>query len=156
MLPGFCTGCHYLLTALAHKTHLLAALLGAFLLIAAGCAPAAETRRSSRSPITAAEIQEARITTSAFDAVRRLRPEWLVIRGQSDIADRPPDRTGGVYGANDDIRVYVDGQRYGYTAEALHTISVQGVRRIQRMTAREATARFGAGHFSGAFSIELN
>jgi len=110
----------------------LVALLAAGLTLAA-CAPTEGATQAQRGPITASEIEEARITGSALTAVERLRPIWL-----SRAAQAP---------------VYIDDSRAGSTPATLGTIGIQNVVRIERMNAGEATTRFGGGHPQGAFLV---
>jgi threonine aldolase len=116
----------------------LALLMGALLVLPA-CAPAGETtQRSARGPLTAAEIETAGIRGTALEVVRNLRAEWL------------NTRTGG------DIRVYVDGARFGNTAASLGSISAQNIGRMERLSANAASTRFGSGaggHPEGAIVI---
>jgi hypothetical protein len=120
-------------------------LLSAFglcvLLVLPACAPTNgdAAQRSARGPVTAEEIQEAGIRGSALDALRQLRPEWL--------------RSRTVEGQ---IRVYLDGSRYGNTAASLNGIPVQSVGRIERLSANAASTRFGSGsggHPEGAIAV---
>jgi hypothetical protein len=121
-------------------------LLGVLLAVPA-CAPAGETALSARGPITFDDIQAANISGSAFEVVRSLRPEWLNLRGRTDI------RSLENGGAEEGIRIYLDGTRLGETAGALSSIPVQNIGRIERLNAQEATTRYGSGHLHGAIVV---
>jgi hypothetical protein len=101
------------------------------------CAPSVgdASERSRRGPITLEEIQRSGVTTTAYDLVQNLRPEWF------------HSRTGNP------IRVYLDEVRYGDDARSLAGLSVQNIRRIERIDSGRATARFGTGHLEGAFLV---
>ncbi len=104
----------------------------------AACAPAGETRTAQRGPLTSDEIREAGLSGTALEAVQHLRPQWL------------RTRSGG------GIRVYVDGSRVSQNTSGLAGISVQQVGRIERMSASEATTRYGTvagGHPEGAIIV---
>jgi hypothetical protein len=113
-------------------------------LLLAACAPTGEaTHQSARGPITTAEIDGSNLSGSALDLVRSLRPEWLNIRGRTDV--RSLDQDG--------IRIYYNGTRFGDDFGALQDISLQNVARVERLTSREATVRYGPGHFQGAIVV---
>jgi hypothetical protein len=91
--------------------------------------------------ISAEEILEV-AAVDAFEAVRLLRPEWLVQRGQ-DATARPTD---------DDIRVYLDDAELG-GIDTLSQVGIQVIRSIRFIDAAHATARWGAGHSQGVIQI---
>jgi len=75
-----------------------------------------------------------------MDAIRRLRPDWLRVRGATSTAS----------GAS--IVVYVDGIRVGGT-EALGSMSIEGVVELRRLSPTDATTRWGTGHSAGAIEV---
>jgi hypothetical protein len=91
----------------------------------------------ARSVLTAGEISGAGART-AYESIRRLRPEYLSNTRRNGPSDEPS--------------VYIDGVRIG-TIEALHAISSMTVHEIRRLGSREATTRFGTGHSAGAILI---
>jgi len=105
-------------------------------------APPDKAVRTSQSPnvITQAEI-EASGTSNALQAVQQLRPNFLVVRGNTS-------RSSGDVG----VVVYANGTRLGGTS-TLSQISAQDVRRIEYLGASEATQRFGTGHTHGAILV---
>ena len=106
-------------------------------LLLTACAPAGDdVVRSARGPITAAEIADAGITTTALDAVQRVRPQWLHTRGGQA------------------VRVYLDGNRFGDEIRSLAGIPAGNVHRIERLNPQQATTRWGGGHLGGAISVE--
>jgi hypothetical protein len=101
----------------------------------AACATTGSSSGAQRSPdlITADEIATSG-ANNAFEAVTRLRPQWLRARGTSSIA-----------GGNAVIAVYLGNQRLGDVA-SLRMISVAGIRSIQWLdAARAATLLGGSG-----------
>lgn len=96
------------------------------------------TRRNS-SVISAEEIAAANVAT-ALDLVEELRPGWLRTRGQISILLSAP------------IRVYVDGAPHA-TVAGLRQINAAAVERMQRLSATEATQRFGTDHANGAILV---
>jgi hypothetical protein len=99
--------------------------------------PSPQTPSEAGSVLGEAEITRAGART-AYDAIRRLRPEYLAFTRRN--------------GSSDKLVVYVDGIRIG-TTEDLHTISSTSLREVRRLAAREATTRFGTGHSGGAIVI---
>ena len=77
-------------------------------------------------------------TRTAYDTIRRLRPEYLAFTRRNETSE--------------EIAVYVDGIRLG-TVAVLHTVPSHAIREIRRLSAREATTRFGTGHSAGAILI---
>ena len=87
---------------------------------------------------------------SAYELVRRLRPEMLNSRTQkeeeSDLAQRPP-RSG-----SSDVAVYVDDVYVG-GLESLSLIAARSVASVRRISPATASARFGAQISAGAILI---
>ncbi len=91
--------------------------------------------RGSRDLITEEELAQSP-DLSLYDAVRRMRPQWLQVRG-----------TG-----TESPRVYVDGASRGGLDE-LRSLRVPDVREVRYMGSRDATTRFGTGHTGGAILV---
>ncbi len=81
---------------------------------------------------------------SGLEAVRRLRPNWLRVRGQITFFRQ---RSEG-------IRLYVDG-RHRHDRSELGSIRTSDIRQMQFLTGREATMRYGTDHGDGAILGEL-
>ena len=113
------------------------------------CAAAAACSSTGRPPGTtpsrdlllADEIQSVAATT-AYEAVSRLRPEWLRRRGQISIQDPSAG----------EVVVYLDGVRYG-GPRSLETIRTDLVQLMEYLDASDATTRFGTGHAGGAILV---
>ena len=112
---------------------------------ALACAPATQTAGTapSRSVLLGDEIQAASVGT-AYQAVARLRPEWLRQRGRMSL------RNPGA-GA---VIVYLNGLREGGVT-ALDGISAETVLAMEFLSGSEATTRFGTGHSGGAILVRL-
>jgi hypothetical protein len=111
-----------------------------------GCAPAAATsgapgpRRSTY--LTAAEMRDANVDMgSAFEAISRLRPNWLSHVTESN---NPPRR--------EFARVFVDGRFYG-ELESLRDFDATQIADVRFYSAAEA-GKFGLeGGLSGVIEI---
>ncbi|MGH7461337.1 MAG: hypothetical protein ACREMA_09950 [Longimicrobiales bacterium] len=107
----------------------------------------------ARSLVTARELARSGITT-AHDAVRLLRPQWLRDPGVHVIGEQQcPERWTDVPACPDRrLVVYLDDSRLG-GVETLKEISAQTIRSIQFLDGAAATYRWGAGHSHGAILI---
>jgi hypothetical protein len=102
--------------------------------------PRASTRRDA-DVITAEEIATTR-TQTLYDAVRNLRPQWMIRR-------RP---TAMVQRNEGELIVYVDGTRFG-NLESLRQLNPGGVQAVRYFSPSSAGARFGPGHLLGAIEV---
>jgi hypothetical protein len=75
------------------------------------------------------------------DAIQRLRPQFLRVRGQSSITQ------GG-----DAVAVYMDNVHIG-GAEVLRTIGANGVVRVEYVAGPDTTFKFGSNHSAGVIHI---
>jgi len=109
------------------------------------CAQATQTAATttSRQALLGDEIHAASVTT-AYQAVARLRPEWLRQRGRMSMRD---PGAGAVV-------VYVNGLREG-GATALDGIAAETVFAMEYLNGSDATTRFGTGHSGGAILVQL-
>ena len=116
-----------------------------------GCASAAGTSgpppRHATNFLTAQEIASANAdVNSAYDAIARLRPNWLVPRGAMSTN---PD-------ASTYATVYLDGQLYG-GIETLRNIAAYHVTDIRYYDVTQAGARFGVrAGTSGVIEVRTN
>lgn len=113
------------------------------ILVLAACAatPGGGPRRSARV-LLAEEIAEAGVVTTAAEAIRQLRPQWLNTRSTPTMTN--PDGSPPV--------VYVDGLRADGIRE-LERIRATQVERMQYLSPSDATNRFGTDHIGGAILI---
>jgi hypothetical protein len=109
------------------------------------CAQATQTGGTValRQVLLGDEIQAAAVAT-AYEAVARLRPEWLRQRGRVSIRDP---------GAGA-LVVYLNGMRQG-GASALEGIAAENVAGMEYLNGSEATTRFGTGHGGGAILVRM-
>lgn len=110
--------------------------------VLSACVSAGSSQVASRLPVSrvlrAEEIATIPVTT-AYEAVRQLRPQFLrSTRGPGDSAPR--------------VVVYVDGVRRG-GVEELKRVPASLVLEIRFLTASEATTLYGTGHGGGALEI---
>lgn len=106
-------------------------------LLAAGCGGGGAGRGTPRG--SADRILEAEMETlhqlSAYEAVQRLRPRWLVTR------------TGAA------PQVHVDGNIQMGGVESLRTLRVADVQEMRFLNAADATTRFGTNYVSGVILV---
>jgi hypothetical protein len=117
----------------------------ALALVMASCSSAGTGSASSRNSnvVTIAELAELDYLTG-LEAVRRLRPNWLRVRGQSTFS-----RQGSA-----GIRLYVDGRPHDDISE-LGRIPATDILEMRFLNGREATTRYGTDHTNGAILVEL-
>ena len=92
------------------------------------------SRRGSTTHITAEELAGLE-QFDAYQAVERLRPNWLRTRGGSA------------------AQVIVDGSRQNGGLELLRTFRVSEIQDLRYLSARDATTRFGTGFDGGAILV---
>jgi hypothetical protein len=109
----------------------------------AGCAHAAQggTARSYGPQLTQAELAEAN-SDNLYDAIAKLRPEWLTSRGPTSVTDGTPSMAD----------VYMNGTLLG-KADYLRGVRLLDVSDIRYWDAGQASARFGMGHPRGVIEI---
>ena len=93
--------------------------------------------------ITSEEILRRGTTDpSAHALISRLRPIWLMARGQNSF--RSPSSADPV--------VYIDGFRYG-ALMTLHQIPAHQIKRMEFIGTADATTRWGTGHRAGVINV---
>lgn len=80
-------------------------------------------------------------TSSAFDAVQRLRPQWL---------SRPTAPT--LQPGSNPVMVYLDRHPLG-PLETLRSLTTEQIEQMEFVSGRDATTRYGTGHPSGVIEI---
>lgn len=97
---------------------------------------------TGRDVITAEELERAPGVTNAYEAVERLRPNFLRSRGPQSLRSPtvPP------------IIVYLDQVRLGQV-ETLRGITVEAIQQIRHVPARDAQQRFGLDHTGGVIEV---
>ncbi|HMC54064.1 MAG TPA: hypothetical protein VKH19_02740 [Gemmatimonadaceae bacterium] len=126
---------------------LLRYVVAALAIASAGCyrtgVPREGGPRRSANTITGEEISATQGIVSVYDAIQRLRPQWITSsRSRSS-------------GTQDQLIVYFDSNRYG-SIESLRQFPIGGITDIIYLNAAEATNRFGTGHSGGAIVITMS
>lgn len=101
------------------------------------------TTHRSANTITAEEINGAPGIVTVYDAIQRLRPQWLTASHARTV------------GTQDELLVYLDTNRYG-TLESLRGLPIGGVTELRYLSASEATNRYGTGHAGGAIVVLMS
>lgn len=119
-----------------------------------GCAPASGGSGTSPAPavarkadlLTAEEIATARADAmNAYDAIARLRPNWLVSRGASTFGS----------GNTEFAIVFVDGQKHG-SLDTLRRIPAYHARDFRYYDVTQAGATFGIqGGMGGVIEVRM-
>lgn len=120
----------------------IAALVAAWALV--GCANAATTGRADRASRLTLTQQQLAATDSdnLYDAVAKLRPEWLSSRGPTSVSDPTPAVAS----------VFMNGTMLG-RADYLREMRVLDVTEVRYWDAGQASARFGMGHPRGVIEV---
>src|SRR5439155_13777521 len=103
---------------------------------------AAESPRRDNSVISADEIASVH-QGDLYGAIQQLRPMFLQTRGSTSL---------GIGTAPEVIQVYVDGIRMG-DPNSLHQLQPSDVKEVRRLSASEATQKYGTGHSLGAILV---
>ncbi len=123
----------------------------ALLAIAASLGCASATTGSGRAPsraniITAEDISASALGGTAYDVIARLRPNFLISRGQTTIHNA---QAASAY-----PNVYVEGVAYG-DVNTLKNIDATQVGEIRLYQAWEAQTKFGLGNNAGVIAITI-
>ncbi len=110
------------------------------LLGVAACSAAPRGAMHSSNVITREELESVQVS-SAYDAVQRLRPQWM----------SRPLAPSGQPGSNP-ILVYVDRHQMG-TVDELRHLTVDQIEAMEFISAADATTRYGTGHASGIIEV---
>jgi len=122
--------------------HISSAL--AAMAVAYGCAAATtggRDRGADPNLITRSELSRT-VASNAFEAIQRLRPQWLRPRGPSSVSQ--PEGDWPV--------VYMDNVRAG-DVNVLATIALDDIGQIRFISGRDATTRWGTGVTGGVIEI---
>ena len=117
-------------------------MMAAALLVLAACGPAGTSApgRSNARLLTADDLSESH-SSNLYDAVQRLRPNWLVARYQGATRGEPV--------------VFVGSQRAG-DIQYLRTIETANVREVHYFDTFAASARFGRNVPFGVIQVILD
>ncbi len=124
------------------------AVLVVSLVVLAACAHAAHMPRdvaaSHDSDLITARDFSAVTGSTVYDAVRQLRPEWIM-------RSRP-----NLVLPNQNLIIYVDGNRYGSGIDGLRLITIRSAYSVRYFSPSSAEGRFGPGHLLGAIEVITN
>jgi hypothetical protein len=124
-----------------HLTRLLFLLV--FVLLSAcatgGTTTASTAASGSGNVITREDLEDLQ-RLNLYQAVQRLRPQWLQTRGMDSFEQ------------TNEVVVYVDNQQMGGPSE-LRRLNPVDVGEIRYLDSRQATTQFGRGHPSGAILV---
>ena len=81
--------------------------------------------------------------STAYDAVRQLRPTWIMRSRPTAVLQRNQAL----------LIVYVDGVRYAAGIQSLRLLPLRSVASLRYFSPGNAEARFGAGHLLGAIEV---
>ena len=123
---------------------LLAFLLPTLLLTRIATAQEVKKVRYDPDRIYADEVAaRASDAKTAYDIIKRLRPQFLRQRGSGSIRNYNPVP----------VRVYVDGILQSRDVSALNEIMAHSVVEISYLNGSDATTRFGTGYENGAILV---
>lgn len=106
----------------------------------AACSAAPRGAMHSSNVLTREELESMPVST-AYDAVQRLRPQWM----------SRPLAPSGQPGSNP-ILVYVDRHQVG-TVDELRHMTVDQIEVMEFVSPADATTRYGTGHASGIIEV---
>ena len=111
--------------------------------ISASCAPAPRPGESgsSRNQLSSVQLASAN-ATNLYEAIAKLRPEWLSSRGPTSVTDATPTSAS----------VFMNGSLLG-KADYLKQLNAGDVVAVRYYDAASASAKFGMGHPRGVIEI---
>jgi hypothetical protein len=113
-----------------------------------GTAAPRRAASGGRNVLTQQEVKEkAADITNVYDAIERLRPDFLRARAATTMGTGGSDASG--------ITAYVNMDRQP-NLESLRAISVAELREVRRLSASEAQSKFGLNNMAGAIQVVTN
>ena len=114
-----------------------------------GCAPSVSGTSGGNAPdshtvLRFDEINQAGVGGTAYDVISRLRPGFLISRGQATISNGTA--------ASSYPNIYLDGVPYG-DINTLRTIDASHIGEVRLFQAWEAQTKFGVGNNGGVIAI---
>ena len=112
-----------------------------------GCGTGATQRSSQASSRNVLTREQLAATNSEnlYDAIVKLRPEWLTSRGPTSVSDPTPAVAS----------VFMNGNLLG-RSDQLREMRVLDVSEVRYWDAGQAAARFGMGHPRGVIELTRN
>ena len=137
------------LTILRHSLVVLAAVSAISACASSGASSAEASTSSSRFVITEAELPTSG-TETAYDAIQRLRPEFLRVRPAQSYNLQT---NGGASGPAPAPALIANGQRAGDLSD-LRQIAATSLRTVRYYNIEQAKRKFGMQYDGGAIEIE--
>jgi len=137
------------LTILRHSLAALVAVAALGACASGGASASAPAGASSRYVITEAELPTSG-TETAYDAIQRLRPEFLRARPAQSYSLQ---ENGGATGPAPAPALIVNGQRAGELAD-LRQIAATSLKTVRYYNIEQAKRKFGMQYNGGAIEIE--
>ncbi|MGH7459530.1 MAG: hypothetical protein ACREMA_00700 [Longimicrobiales bacterium] len=112
--------------------------------IALGCSSATTANgapRADRNRLTQEQLATAN-SDNLYEAIVKLRPEWLNTRGPTSVTDPTPTS----------VSVFMNGNLMG-RAESLRDLRILDVTEVRYWAAGQAAAKFGMGHPRGVIEL---
>lgn len=110
----------------------------------AGCKTTAPSDHADSRTLSQDEIVKSGIAGSAYDVISRLRPSFLISRGQTTLNNGT--------GATSYPNIYLDGVPYG-DITALRNVDATQIAEIRMYQSWEAQTKFGMGNNGGVIAI---
>ena len=111
-------------------------------LLVSACASAGTTSSSGGGQrLSQADLVKAN-SESLYDAVVKLKPEWLTSRGPTSVTNSTPTS----------VDIYMNGNNMG-SADYLKELRVVDIAEVRYYSAGQASARFGMGHPRGVLEV---
>ena len=115
--------------------------MAAVLSASCAAAPRSGETGSSRNQLSSVQLAAAN-ATNLYEAIVKLRPEWLSSRGPTSVTDATPTSAD----------VFMNGSMLG-KADYLKQLNAVDVAVVRYYDAASASARFGMGHPRGVIEI---
>jgi hypothetical protein len=116
---------------------------------------ACSSSNAARVPRDVAQSRDAELLTAGdlsnvtgstvYDAVRQLRPEWIMRSHPNPVLPNQGN-----------LIIYVDGTRYGAGIDGLRLITIRSAHSVRYFSPAKAEGRFGPGHLLGAIEVLTN
>jgi len=107
----------------------------------AGTTSQKQSERTSRNSLTQTQLAAAN-SENLFEAIAKLRPEWLSSRGPTSVTDATPTS----------VSIFMNGAMLG-KADYLKQLGALDVTEVRYFDAASASARFGMGHPRGVIEL---
>ena len=113
-----------------------------------------EQKKPRKNPdvITHEELQTLTGVQTAYDAIKRLRPNFFNVRSSQTKQAGPAEATNFKVSAAPPMQLYVNGSRMG-GVDFLRGLPMTALWEVRKLNGTDASFRFGADHESGAILV---